>query len=571
MNYGMGVIALAGLLTLGACGGGGGSSGGGGGGGSTTTLTLSGTAAKGAALASATVTAKCDGGTGTATTGADGTYTIALTSGTLPCVLKVSDTSVTPAVDYYSVAVGSGTTTTATANITPVTQLVVATLLGNDPASFYANFVASSDASKLTPSAVDAAKTAVVTQLQAAGVTIPPDAGDFLTGTLVAGTGTAGNSADAVLENLATTLATDGSTLAEFTSVVQNATTTVAKAESCPALRSGTYRIVVPGMAGGDGSGNTEKIVIDAVTLAVTFADNSTATLVPVANSPCRFNDAAGVDLVVAQSGVLGIKTADGYFAIAFPEQTIPVADLAGDWNAVGYDHNNATDPMTAISLTATFSSTGTVTLNTVCVEGKSCQTGAPSRTLTVATDGGFVLACSCGNSRLFAYRAPNGAKMFVVLGPTGEIGVGVPAASIALPDVGRVRTGWNVGTLQQLLPDGTYAPIAFDIGGLENTVLSVDTAASSFVRRNVINFTTTPVITRDETITVNKVADAARPGYFYRVPNATSTNSTGALSRTTEFIGLAMPGLGMNATAFPAPAWGTPTQTQFLLSIFKP
>lgn len=558
------LMSLVGLLALAACGGGGGSSSDGGG--SANTLTLSGTAAKGAALAGATVSAKCSVGTGTATTAADGTYTMTLASGTLPCVLMVRDASVTPARDYHSVATGTGST--ARANVTTLTQLVVASLIDGDPARFYANFNAGSDASKLGTSAVDAAKTAVIAALQSNGITIPSDAGDPVTGTLVAGSGTAGNSADAVLENLATKLAVDGRTLVDFTAVVQNATTTDPKAATCAALRSGTYRILVPDTIGADGSGATDKIVINAVALTVTGSDNTSLTVTPVSGSPCRFNNALAIDVVVAQSGVLGIKTDDGYFGIGFPEQTIALSDLAGDWNILGYDHDNETDPLTASSATATFNATGGVTVTTACAEAKTCATLNQPRTLSVNASGGFTLTDAGGSGRLFAYRAPNGAMMIAGVGGGGEVYVGARTATADLPEVGRVRQGWNVGTLQRLV-GGIYAPVAFETGEFYNTVLSVDAATSSFVRRNVLNVT--GPVTRDETLTVNRVDGVARPGYSHRAPNPMSTNSSGQLSRTPETIFLAMPGLGMNASANPAPAWGTPAQTQFTLSIFKP
>jgi len=73
-------------------------------------------AATGAAIGGKTVEAKCSAGTGSATSNADGSYSISVTSGSLPCVLKVAPAS-GPAL--YSVATGSGSS--AVANISPVT------------------------------------------------------------------------------------------------------------------------------------------------------------------------------------------------------------------------------------------------------------------------------------------------------------------------------------------------------------------------------------------------------------------------------------------------------------------
>jgi len=53
-------------------------------------LNLGGTAATGAAIAGATVEAKCKTGSGSATTSAAGVYAIAISGGELPCVARVA-------------------------------------------------------------------------------------------------------------------------------------------------------------------------------------------------------------------------------------------------------------------------------------------------------------------------------------------------------------------------------------------------------------------------------------------------------------------------------------------------
>ena len=94
-------------------------------------LMLSGTAATGAALAMRPVEAKCASGTSaalaTGPTGVDGKYSFAIAGGALPCVLRVTtaDGSV-----LHSLATGTGASATATANITPASELVLAHLAG---------------------------------------------------------------------------------------------------------------------------------------------------------------------------------------------------------------------------------------------------------------------------------------------------------------------------------------------------------------------------------------------------------------------------------------------------------
>ena len=123
-------VLLAGSALLVACGGGGGGSG--------STLTLKGTAATGAPLAGS-VSATCKTGTGTATSNLDGSFTVVVSGGVGPCLLAI-----TPAggATLYSITSGSGATQTA--NITPMTNLLVNYLrnvpgmTAADPAAWFA-------------------------------------------------------------------------------------------------------------------------------------------------------------------------------------------------------------------------------------------------------------------------------------------------------------------------------------------------------------------------------------------------------------------------------------------------
>ena len=96
----IGAVAVAALVA--GCGGGGSS-------GSSSGLKLSGTAATGTAVANKAVDARCATGTGTATTGADGSYAMTIADGVLPCVTRVTTADgtmgvrgfVTAAVDEF--------------------------------------------------------------------------------------------------------------------------------------------------------------------------------------------------------------------------------------------------------------------------------------------------------------------------------------------------------------------------------------------------------------------------------------------------------------------------------------
>lgn len=147
----LGVIFASALLA--ACGGGGGGAssgstgGSGGSSGSSGAVNLVGVVATGTPLIGATVSAVDANGTacGSATTAlADGSYSLTLTcaSPTLPLLVEASgpDMSGTPAVLHSVVqSVTTGASARNIANITPLTNAVVALLLGGDPTAHFNN------------------------------------------------------------------------------------------------------------------------------------------------------------------------------------------------------------------------------------------------------------------------------------------------------------------------------------------------------------------------------------------------------------------------------------------------
>ncbi len=141
-------------LALAACGGGddapaaGGTNNGGtnNGGGTGATAQITGVAATGAAIAGATVTAvNAQGVSATATTGADGSYSITISEGA-PYVLRVNDAAGNP---WFSYAPAAGR-----ANLTPLTTLALLQANNNQP---LAELVARWNTSQLTSEQVQAA------------------------------------------------------------------------------------------------------------------------------------------------------------------------------------------------------------------------------------------------------------------------------------------------------------------------------------------------------------------------------------------------------------------------------
>ncbi|MDO8252265.1 MAG: hypothetical protein Q7T78_21470 [Rhodoferax sp.] len=182
-----------------ACGGGGGSS-------VTVTasvatgnFTVSGTAATGKALAGAIINAKCVVGTGSATTNADGTYSLVVLGGKLPCLLQITDPA--DGSKLHTVATGNGISMTA--NMTPLTEMLVARLLRNDPFRFFSDFDAVVAASTITSTAVLAAQTDVGTIL--IGTVDTSSLGDFIATALKAATSdnlSGGDAQDRMLDAL---------------------------------------------------------------------------------------------------------------------------------------------------------------------------------------------------------------------------------------------------------------------------------------------------------------------------------------------------------------------------------
>ena len=296
--------------------------------------------------------AKCRSGTGTATTATDGGYSMSITSGTLPCAMRVT---LADGSALHSLATGTGST--ARANLTPASQLVLARLSGGDPAALYAGFDATA-AAALDTSAVQTAATAVVQVLRDAGVDFST-VGDLFTAPLVAANGsTAGNAFDQALDLLRTRLAASNTTLAALAALAD----TVARsspaapatalsgtpslpaaqqlqpaAASCAALRSGRYRFVVA-MPSLNGQFETGVATLNASTL--TFSNGNDSTVItPVAGTPCRFSVADGSRIVVSQAGVLVVSQSENgglRMGLVFPEQAIILAEMAGEWNAPG-------------------------------------------------------------------------------------------------------------------------------------------------------------------------------------------------------------------------------------------
>ena len=538
-------------------------------------LTLSGTAATGAALAMRPVEAKCASGTSaalaTGPTGVDGKYSFAIAGGALPCVLRVTtaDGSV-----LHSLATGTGAT--AAANITPASELVLVHLAGGPAAGAFSSF----DAASLADAKVQIALTAVGDTLKAAGVDVAA-LGNLLTAPLVAAHGsTAGNDFDKALDALKAKMAASGITLAGLADAVAKGSPNLPVASrssvpslpaaqmlqpaatNCAALRSGRYRLVVNAIGDGNGPA-TEVVTIDATQLTATNAAGQVSQL--TANGACRYRTPNNGDAVVSQAGVIvaqidyGPQGAAFKGGVLFPEQTHPLASLAGDWNLIGLDRTEDNGPVHLTATTATLDATGQITAGIQCDSVVDVCNSIPAASLaklvvTVNASGGFDFT-STNNTpvevdRLFAYRSGGGELVWVLLSKDGHIQFATRKAALTLPDPGRVSENFNL----TLTPQYT-APFA--ISESKNTIVSVDSTANVFLRDSVINLSTG--VTRPERFAINQ----PREGYSRRTGEPV-VDSAGQPSTVQAFVAMTLRGTGVTPVAFL-------DSNQLVLSVNKP
>ncbi|BDT69781.1 hypothetical protein os1_39730 [Comamonadaceae bacterium OS-1] len=186
-------------------------------------ITLSGYAATGLAMAGATVNIKCATGNATASTIASGFYTTTLNNAALPCVLQVR--SADGLTTLHSVAAGSGGGTVV-ANVTPLTELVLAQAAGQAPATFF-NAFSSTQTATVSAESLAAAVTKVATALfsSVSITTTNPFTDALVPATLESPT--TGNAYDRLLDQLATSVANARTTLTAIVSQVAAGSTTV--------------------------------------------------------------------------------------------------------------------------------------------------------------------------------------------------------------------------------------------------------------------------------------------------------------------------------------------------------
>lgn len=480
------LAATAAAVLLASCGGGGDSS---------SNLQVSGTAATGAALASASVQVKCKEGTGTATTSGSGAYTVTVNGGQLPCIIKVSGTTSTGApITLHSIvetATTGGTGSTATANVTPVTEMVVAQLLAALPSEAFDNF----DPADVSKEAVATAVTAIVDALKAAGIDLTGI--DPLKAALVPATSTTeGNPYDKLLDSLGDKVSPEAlplvvtqiATAAESgsSSGLTDAMTAVAKGSlaNCAAAISGKYRVI-------DFRGATATIELDFSRMKV-IAESTELTMSAHSGQACQVSVADGNSTVfVFGANGVGLVSDTYTTGYIFPVQALAHSQIVGEWNFLEAGLNES-DEVEKFFGKLNFAADRGVTMCEYDVEGGITSTCTPdSETGTIAdrTDGGLLLTLGDFPAQFYGYRSPAGTlTLFGTNNPNGDSGAVMKShfvafkngPAVALPTVGEVRPNWNAAMRQVTSGDPV---MALALTPDTSRVTAVDAANSTYSR----------------------------------------------------------------------------------------
>ncbi|MEL4178296.1 hypothetical protein [Roseateles sp. PN1] len=520
------------------------------------TFTLAGTAAKGAALAAATVKVKCATGADKTETKADGSYSLTLTGATLPCALEVTGTEGSV---FHSVVPGSGGSGSYTANITPLTTMMVAQLAGASPANYFADFGSNTAVSPAAVTqALDYIKTAVasITDLG----TMNP-----LSDALVVG-----NPLDQKIDAVMSALTSAKLTLQDVTNNIASnpaapavLTTPLAPAAgTCAWLKSGKFRMINP--AEPDPKWRHHVLSIDAKALQATDQDGVKLNFED--KGKCLFSvtgssdgSATGAQVMVASGGVLlahNQPTANDprSLAVGLPEQNLPLAELAGTWSIAVWDnqYSNATaNGQVAVLGEIELDAKGAIISDKDCLGIQACTAVAgPSATLTSNSTGGFDL--NQGGSkvgRAFLYKSLGGQAVFIFVSDEGNWGVGTrkQALPAALPAVGTVNHYREVS----LSGNGSISALRED----SNTVTAIDVGSRSLSRLRASD-------QRGESY----VYDKPRDGLRYRAPN--SCTFAGVPGNCAEVVGMPLQGMGINLSLSTVL---TPSSAFFNVAVGKP
>jgi hypothetical protein len=564
MNWALAPVLVATLLT--ACGGGGG----GVAGSSVPSLSISGVAATGAAISGGIVDATCQAGTGTATTNTDGSYVLSVTDGQQPCILRATD-PITKLELHSLVETGA-----TTANITPITDLVVANTLGADPATAYSNFTVSMQ-QQVTSSNISAAVTKIQAATAALGASADMSGIDPMKGTLQAATANAaGDATDKKIDALMAALAAADKKIADLSAVIKasNSTTDAASKlttlvgsaqyslSGCPAARSGDIWVMdFTGTAPGAWNVDYSTLVLK------NLADNSTSVIVPKLDAqsnaiPCAYTSVINnrtVEFRVSDSG-LAIWKHSSKFGITIPKQTSVKLDsstFAGSYPSIAYLAIKQTGFNAAAPFRYEIDATGKIDAYSCDMSSKpKCSTlltpSTNNKTTCTAVSNG-TLSCQSADGKLqgigVGFVSRGSATLFLVVtdftlnssASAGGLIVMTKAAAMKLPVVGtQVVAGatWYAGLRPVSGGCGSSAPSSAPSSGvlLSNVVPAFYAGCFDFVSGDSLAGTVENVDASADSFITSTPYSAATAASYLNTPSTGflySTSSAGASAVT--------------------------------------
>jgi len=557
---GLTAVAVAAAALVAACGGGGG---GGDGAAAPSDVTLTGVAATGLALASAPVDVKCASGTGSATTNASGGYTVTVADGALPCIVKVTGTaSDGSTVTLHSLAQGTGST--ATANITPLTEMILARAVGTLPSDLFANF---GTGTAVTAAAITQASTDILTALStAAGVDL--SAIDPFKTALVAATAdnlTGGNNYDQLLDQLGTVVSPAmlpqvvsqiASTTASTAPVTLNevvANVSKGTLAGCPQALSGKYRIV-------DYVGASDVVDIDFKAGLVKAGDGEFP--ISASSQACEFDVLGTVPTTVmigpAGAGVTRDAERVGFI---FPVQAHSAASVQGKWEFLesGVEEASFSNQARHWIGEMNVAADGTVAVCDYNVVQNDFSAGClpdtdEAATIAAQADGTFKLQYGDSATQVYGFRAPSGElTLFGTNNPSGSLAPEVLKTSFVMTRPQALSKPAAVGTVSKYWDVVQSVPVN-STGGtvLNSSQQPIWSAALPARNSNEVISTTETSVTRKltssgsdngrvDTLTLNSPITGMRSR-----PTGTDT-STGTPINYSAVNIRALPGTGMS------------------------
>ncbi len=518
-----------------ACGGGGGSIT------SPTSVVITGSAGSGASIAGGAVEAKCATGTGTATTAADGTYSLSISSAVAPCVLRI--TSADSKFVFHS-SVDTFSANAAKANISPLTEMVVANALGTVPSAAFATGVSTTVGSKLTSANLDSAVVAIQQALPALGVSLGSI--NPLKDTLLTDSGSGGNAQDRAIDSLMIGLASSNKTVADLTTLMSTSASATAATQAftsfatanqiasstltgCPFARSGKFLMAGPAdryftMINVDFSNNTGsfKRLDPTISDSARSSQSITISQPDATNTPCLFkftpNGGSAAWVMVTSSGVgvfsktavptfptntftgpmtgaAGTGGSANFLGLALPVQTVVLGQFDGRYSGISI-YKTAQDAFYKVGFGKTQAS-GTSLTGYNCSPSTGTCTQDSSETVTANDDDysfyNIYTSRSTPNSPYFTksaiYRTAQGDKIVVSLTYGPDVDSALTVATNRQTDMPApiANTSNNNYTWLVLNGTGSYAGTLFQ---------------KSFAQTFAINSVTGNSVSRTDTAT---------------------------------------------------------------------